>query len=644
MERRKYLRERRRALLAAWLRFLLGLGLIALAVVGVRFIWQKSAEEVAKVKDRPEPDYYMVVDQPVGMTVINENGEVSMRITGQEVRLSKDQKTAEFIGAEATYFEQGAMSLEISAGKINYDTDTEDFLLTDGLEIKTRDGMVVNAPEVEWRRNKSPASTMPGHAAQAPSFRFKNGVEVTSRDGNTLSSNYMQADRELQYMEFVGDVSGKVARLQDTEFIEERDLTDVGQLKLEDFEALSFDAEQVIYDKRSEVILATSRSYDRHFEIFDMDGKLVDVEQYQTEPRQVTFSKKEITIKSDHLEAHLAKQWAECFGNINMVIPPAQSKEGDDRALQTMKRYTTKVATSDVEYYWGRDYILTHGRTRVEQDDRLAMADAIAYWGDEKMVFLEGQVTMVQGSGDWMVEDELISVENHDMARAVRSYSEMTAARAVIYLNNNDFVASGGVMLRQDERETAADTIVYQDEIKRITAQGNIKFRDKDGQMLLCKSLVFHNDSDFMEVSGGASAVLRLPAKFANDINRTLADAREETAPQEITDPEVPATIPHRNPNAGSTIASGVVPAPAPQARGGSLEPQLGGGELPALPMPEAGAGATPLESEVQELLLQLGEGAQGVDQPSPPTAEDESQNQGPPAPKKHSSEKKGGK
>ena len=624
MERRKYLRARRRLLLAAWFRFILGLGMIALAYFGIKYVWMRSAAEVDKVKNRPDPEYYMVVDQPVGMTVINEDGEVSMRITGQEVRLSKDQKTAEFIGAEATYYESGEMSLEISAGQIDYDTDTEDFLLTDGLEIRTRDGMTVSAAAVEWRRNKGSRAALPGHAAHAPSFRFKEGVEVVSRDGNTLASNYMQADRELQYMEFVGDVGGKIVKLEDTEFIEDRELTDVEQLKLEDFETLSFEAEQVIYDKRNEVVLATSRFYDRSFEILDMDGQPVDVELYQSEPRQVTFSKKEITIKSDHLEAHLAKQWAECFGDINMVIPPAEPKEGDDRALQTMKRFTTKIATSDVEYFWGRDYILTHGRTRVEQDDRLALADAIAYWGDEKMVFLEGDVAMVQGSGDWMIEDELISVDNHDMERAVRAYSEMTAERTVMYLNNNDFVASGGVMLRQDEKETAADMIVYQDEIKRITAQGNIKFRDKDGQMLLCKSLVFHNDSDFMEVSGGASAVLRLPAKFANDINRTLADARELEPPAEITDPEVPATIPQRNPNANSLLAREVQPLSLPEPASTGIEPSIPTGDVPALPLPGAESGETPTEEEAQELLLELGGGTPGGQPAEEPKQEDQ--------------------
>src|SRR5690606_23606775 len=91
----------------------------------------------------------------------------------------------------------------------------------------------------------------------------------------------------------------------------------------------------------------------------------------------------------------------------------------------------------------------------------------------------------------------------------------------------------------QDERETHADTIVYQDEDKRITADGNVKFRDKDDQTLICNSLIFHKDSDFIDIRGGMAATLRIPAKFANDINRAIADTREEDRPAEIEDPEV---------------------------------------------------------------------------------------------------------
>ncbi len=209
------------------------------------------------------------------------------------------------------------------------------------------------------------------------------------------------------------------------------------------------------------------------------------------------------------------------------------------------------------------------------------MADRITYWGDQKMVLLDGAVTMVQGDGRWMVDEKLISVDNHDMERAVTAYMELVMDRSVVYLDNNDFIASGGVRMAQDERETFADTIVYQDEIKLITADGNVKFIDKDSQQLLCNSLVFHKDSDFIEIKGGMSATLRIPAKFANDINRAIADTREEDRPSEISDPEVSEETPTRNPNTSSLLARSVQPldVPSPEAD----DPD----NLPALPVPD---------------------------------------------------------
>jgi hypothetical protein len=148
-----------------------------------------------------------------------------------------------------------------------------------------------------------------------------------------------------------------------------------------------------------------------------------------------------------------------------------------------------------------------------------------------------------------------------------------------------------------------ADTIVYQDAIKRITAHGNVKYYDKDGQMLLCGGLVFHNDYDFMEVSGGASATIRLPAKFANDINQTLADVREEEAPEQLTDPPVPEEVPRRNPNEGSTLDQGLRPLELPAA----VEAGTGEGITP-LPIP--GQDGAPVEPETApvERTIELGE------------------------------------
>jgi len=577
MERRKYERARRRELLINLLRFIMFVAVVVGGYYAVIYVFGRSDAEIAKVKEREESEYYLIVDQPVRMTVVDDTGQLSMEISGQEVRLTTDHNTAIFAGADATYYEDGEESIVMHADSIEYDMNTEDFELTGNLSVRTNDGMSVAGEKLVWRRVKTPPRT--GQGTQLPSFSFPAGVEVFKKpkdeNGNInwdspeyefqVVGDYMQADKDLNYMEFIGHVHGEIVQLEDTGFIGEREITEEKELNFEDFERLGFEAEQLLFDNQNQVVLATSRYYDRRFIVIDPDGNVVNVEQYQTEPEPVTFSKEEITIQCHHLEAKIKKKWAACVGDIAMVIPPAESEEGDDKALKVVKRFTTRISSGELEYFWGRDHVITHSPTRIEQEDRLALANRITYWGAQKQVLLDGNITVVQGNGQWLVDEDLIQVEDHDMERAVTSYTELYADRAVIYLNNNDFVASGRVMARQDERETMADTIVYQDEIKRITAQGNVKFLDKDGQMLLCGGLVFHNDYDFMEVTGGASATIRLPAKYANDINQTLADVREEEAPAAITDPPVPEEVPHRNPNEGSTLVQGLRPLELPE-------------------------------------------------------------------------------
>jgi lipopolysaccharide export system protein LptC len=605
----------------ALLRLLAALALIAGCYFGAMYVFHRSDLEVEAIKSRPKPAWAIEVSQPVRMVVIDDKGQKTAEISGESVRLTLDQRTAIFTGAKVETYEDQKFSLRMEAAHIEYDTQTEDITLKDGLKIETRDGMTATADSVEWRRVKDPAMS---RGAKVPSFRFPDGVDVTTREGNQLHADYMQADRELLYMECVGHVSGDVQGLQDTGFISERNLAQVEQLKLKDFKKLRFSAEQVIYDKREQVLTATSRFYDRPFTIRDLDGRIVDVSKYQREPQQVSFSKEGINIAANHLEAHISAEWARCLGNIGMVVPAAEPKEGDDKALKVVKRNESRIQTDDVEYFWGRDYILTHSPTRVEQEDRLAMADQIVYWGDKKEVLLDGNITVVQGSGQWMVDEGLIEVENHDMRRAVTAYTELSADRAVIYLNNNDFIASGSVRARQDERETFADTMVYQDTIKRVTALGNVKFRDKDGQTLLCNNLVYHNQSKFLEIKNGMAASMRLPAKYANDINAALAQAREQPEPPKIEDPPVEENKAHANPNAGSTAGYNVQPLPpGTGGQGGVLplsvpgEAGQAGGVIGPMPPDGGNDGAGGLKDAL-ELFMPLG----GKDEDKPETGD----------------------
>ena len=151
--------ERRKSFFARWRTSLLALLKLILSVLacvgfyyGAHYISEQSEEEINKIRNRPKPEWYLQVEQPVRMVVVDDQGRMSMEISGKKVRLSKDQKHAFFTGAHAVYSENGQTSLTMDAGQIEYNTDTEDFLLSDGLAIQTSDGMKVTSEQVEWHR------------------------------------------------------------------------------------------------------------------------------------------------------------------------------------------------------------------------------------------------------------------------------------------------------------------------------------------------------------------------------------------------------------------------------------------------------------------------------------------------------------
>lgn len=61
------------------------------------------------------------------------------------------------------------------------------------------------------------------------------------------------------------------------------------------------------------------------------------------------------------------------------------------------------VMTGDaLDYEWARGYGVARGNVRVHQASRRAFADKATYYRDQQMVYLEGNVRVERGDGDWM--------------------------------------------------------------------------------------------------------------------------------------------------------------------------------------------------------------------------------------------------
>lgn len=62
----------------------------------------------------------------------------------------------------------------------------------------------------------------------------------------------------------------------------------------------------------------------------------------------------------------------------------------------------TVMTGQELEYEWQKGYGVARGNVRVHQADRRAFADKATYYRDQQMVYLEGNVRVERGDGDWL--------------------------------------------------------------------------------------------------------------------------------------------------------------------------------------------------------------------------------------------------
>jgi lipopolysaccharide export system protein LptA len=65
----------------------------------------------------------------------------------------------------------------------------------------------------------------------------------------------------------------------------------------------------------------------------------------------------------------------------------------------------TVMTGQELEYQWVKGYGVASGSVKVIQNHRRAFADKATYYRDQQMVYLEGNVRVEQGDGDWLTSE-----------------------------------------------------------------------------------------------------------------------------------------------------------------------------------------------------------------------------------------------
>ncbi len=523
LERRAY----RRTLL------LIVITTIALILIG-RMVFLQSEREVKKIIEEQKMARSALELVKPRMRGLNPEGEIVWNISSESVSVDEDTDTVTFTNTVAEFFDEGEKSVDIKVGTLIYDQNSRNMEMFGGIDLVTSDGLIVETEKVRWFDFYQ-------------KFVFEEGAKIISEEGNVVRANYLQSNRTLDQMEAVGNVRIYIEEFTDEELIERHELTEE-KVKLEEFKGVHITAEKAIYDREKQIIVATSRLYEKPFRITSPEGREIDISKYQAKPMPVYFKKKELEVFALHVEAHIKDKWVNAQGDIRGKILPSEPQPREDPALKVMRRKVTYFVSGDVEYFWGEDYARTTTETLVAQKDRFARGGRITYYGKykepgkaglQRALFIEDGVQLWQKSGEWMFQENLLEgVKEKELENVLKQESDISARKIVVFLNRNDLHAAGMVSARQKDRETKADEIIYLDGEKKFVANGNAYFRDRDGQEFFGDQIIYFSDREYIEVNGAGTARIKIPEKYRKDVDEAIARVKGEKVEVENSESE----------------------------------------------------------------------------------------------------------
>ncbi len=511
-------------------RILLGLIFAFIALVAIfRFVFEMSERELKKILEEQKAARSALELEKPKLRGFNTDGELVWNIEAESLSVDEDKGLVTFSHTRAEFYDKKEKAIEVKVGTLIYDQNSRNMEMFNGIDLTTADGLKVETEMVRWFDFYQ-------------KFVFPKGATIISEEGNKITADYLQSNRTLDQMEGVGHVKVYIKEFKDEELIKRHELTRE-KVQLEEFKDVIITAEKAIYDRVRQIVVGTSRFYERPFRITSPDGKEVDVSQFQPKPTPVFFKKKEVELYANHVEVHLDTKWAQAIGNTKGKILPSKPQPSEAPALKVMRQQTTYFVSDDIEYFWGEDYARTFSETLVVQKGRFARGGRITYYGNyiepgkegkQKALFIEDGAELWQKSGEWMFKENLLEgVKEEELKKVIQQEVDISAQRIVVFLNRNDLHAAGMVSARQKDREAKADEVLYYDAEKKFIANGNAYFRDRDAQEFFGDQIIYYSDREYIEVNGAGTARVKIPEKYREDLDKAISkikgEKREET-------------------------------------------------------------------------------------------------------------------
>jgi len=169
--------------------------------------------------------------------------------------------------------------------------------------------------------------------------------------------------------------------------------------------------------------------------------------------------------------------------------PTGKSVPKRERTINIFKNEPTEVYANILTYNWDTEEMMAKGEVKVLQKDLSCTMDTLEYNPSAKTYRMTGNVFMTLLDTGWIFEHKLVEERDLDLAQALTENETTVEAEFVETGEDSDITTLRGgggkrVAIAQDDKVLFADSVVFDDGKKMMTADGDVAYYQENGDWL----------------------------------------------------------------------------------------------------------------------------------------------------------------
>jgi lipopolysaccharide assembly outer membrane protein LptD (OstA) len=188
-------------------------------------------------------------------------------------------------------------------------------------------------------------------------------------------------------------------------------------------------------------------------------------------------------------KAFVAKTFVKFKKKTTGKEPTGEEVPKRERTINVFKNEPTEVYANVLTYNWDTEEMMAKGEVKVLQKDLSSTMDTLEYNPSAKTYRMTGSVFMTLLDTEWIFENKLVEERDVDLARALTENETTIEADFVETGEDSDISTMRGnteaqVAIAQDDKVLYADSVVFDDGNKMMTAEGSVAFYQQNGEWL----------------------------------------------------------------------------------------------------------------------------------------------------------------